>query len=253
MDSLISTSVVADNSTTLLVQNALLNDVDNYIIDEHQQKVLLAGDGDEERIDSIESWGFGRAIDSKGATSLSQGGSVEAPARNESLTIPGLSPTLRKTEYYFTRSRPRYGDLSGCELVDVRAWGAKGDGQSDDTAILNYIFSAAANMSAVVYIPYGVYLVKDTVTIPVGSRVIGQAWPQLMGTGEKFEDLSHPRPVVRVGVPGNQGVAEIQSILFTVRGPTAGAVLLEWNVHESFQGSAGLWGKNSDHIVPLKY
>lgn len=251
MDAFISSSVLADNSTSLLVQNALLNDVDIYIVDESRHEALLAGDGNEERIGSIESWGFGRVVDSKGNPSLTQGGSIEAPERDPSMTTPGLSPSLRKTEYYFRRSRPRYADLGGCDFVDVRAWGAKGDGQSDDTAILNYIFSAAANMSAVVFIPHGVYIIKDTVTIPVGSRVIGQAWPQMMGVGPKFEDTYHPRPVFRVGVPGNQGVVEIQSLLFTTRGPTAGAVLLEWNVHESFQGSCGLWGNGSLHSLPL--
>lgn len=32
-------------------------------------------------------------------------------------------------------------------------------------------------------------------------------------------------------------------MLFTATGPTAGAILVEWNVHESTQGSAGLWGE----------
>lgn len=38
------------------------------------------------------------------------------------------------------------------------------------------------------------------------------------------------------------GIIEMQSMMVTVSGPTAGAVLMEWNVHESMQGSAGLWG-----------
>jgi glucan 1,3-beta-glucosidase len=34
---------------------------------------------------------------------------------------------------------------------------------------------------------------------------------------------------------------EISDFLFTVQGPTAGAVLVEWNVHESSQGSVAMW------------
>jgi hypothetical protein len=30
---------------------------------------------------------------------------------------------------------------------------------------------------------------------------------------------------------------EISDMLFTVKGPTAGAILMEWNVHEKGQGS----------------
>ena len=45
----------------------------------------------------------------------------------------------------------------------------------------------------------------------------------------------------RVGNPGESGVVEISDMMFTTRGPTAGAILMEWNVHESFQGSAAMW------------
>ncbi|KAH7147069.1 pectate lyase superfamily protein-domain-containing protein [Dactylonectria estremocensis] len=241
MDTLVSSNLGTDNSTSILIQNALLKDVDTYVINEKSGEVLLPGDGNTEKILPIESWGFGKVTDTGGNTTFVRGGNVAAPKRNSTLTRPGPSKSLRNIEYFFTRRRPSYANLAGCELVDVKTWGAKGDGKSDDTAALSRAFAAAANMSAVVYVPYGVYIIKDTVTIPVGSRVIGQAWPQLMGTGAKFEDINKPRPVVRVGVPGNEGVADIQSLMFTVRGPTAGAVLLEWNVHESFQGSAGLW------------
>jgi glucan 1,3-beta-glucosidase len=35
-----------------------------------------------------------------------------------------------------------------------------------------------------------------------------------------------------------KGVIEISDMLFTVQGATAGAILVEWNVHESTQGSS---------------
>jgi hypothetical protein len=33
-------------------------------------------------------------------------------------------------------------------------------------------------------------------------------------------------------------------MMVTVKGPTAGAVVIEWNVAESSLGSAGMWGKS---------
>ncbi|CAM1509011.1 Fc.00g027500.m01.CDS01 [Cosmosporella sp. VM-42] len=241
MDTVISTSLLSDNATSFLIQNGLFNDADTFVVDEKKNKIILNGDGDKSRILPIKSWGYGKVIDTSGKTINVNGGDMPAPKRHSSLTRTPPSPTLRDTKYYYTRRRPTYADLSGCDFINARSWGAKGDSKSDDTAILNYIFSAAANMSAVVYIPYGIYVITDTVNIPVGSRVIGQTWPQILATGEKFQDINAPRPAVKVGVRGNEGIVEIQSLLFTVRGPTAGAVLLEWNVYESFQGSAGLW------------
>jgi polygalacturonase len=40
--------------------------------------------------------------------------------------------------------------------------GAKGDGSTDDTVILNSVLSYAANLSSVVYFPFGVYMIQDT-------------------------------------------------------------------------------------------
>ena len=58
-----------------------------------------------------------------------------------------------------------------------------------------------------------------------------------MGTGSYFGDLKNPKIMVQVGQPGDSGVLEIVEMLFTVKGATAGAILMEWNVHESTQGS----------------
>jgi hypothetical protein len=234
----ISTSLFADNSTSFLLQNSRFTNVGAIVRDDFQHTTLLAGGTGTTNVDS---WGFGKVSNSTGDIAFVNAHSIAFPARPEDLTKVGTMGSSQR--HFFSRRRPSYANLGNSQLMDVKAYGAKGDGTSDDTVVLNYIFSAAANMSAIVYIPFGVYLVRDTVVIPVGSRIIGQAWPQIMGTGPKFADMNHPRTVVKVGEPGTSGVIEIQSMMFTVKGPTAGAVLVEWNVHESFQGSAGLWGE----------
>jgi len=141
----------------------------------------------------------------------------------------------------FTRSRPDYTDIAQSQIFDVKAYGVLGDGKSDDTAALNSVLAVAANLSSIVWIPFGVYIITDTLHVPLGSRIVGQAWSQIMASGAKFQNIDSPHVAVQVGIPGDVGVIEMQDLMFTVSGPTAGAVLVEWNVHESIQGSAGLW------------
>lgn len=69
-----------------------------------------------------------------------------------------------------------------------------------------------------------------------------------MASGSKFQDELHPRVAVKVGNEGDVGIVEIQDMLFTVSGDIAGVVLMEWNVYESTQGSAGLWGKYLEKV-----
>jgi glucan 1,3-beta-glucosidase len=47
--------------------------------------------------------------------------------------------------------------------------------------------------------------------------------------------------IARVGNEGETGVVEISDLMFTTRGTTAGAVLMEWNVHEESQGSVAMF------------
>lgn len=229
----ISTSIISDNSTALLLSNSGFYAVDTIVQDSTKKKVLLAGGS---KTVNVNAWGFGRVTSADGKTTFLNGAALESPNRDSSLVFG-------PRKEFFTRRRPKYDDLGFSQILDAKAYGARGDGQSDDTAVLNHLFAAAANMSAIVYMPFGVYLIKDTVEIPVGSRIIGQAWPQIMVTGSKFANSLKPHVAVRVGRPGQVGVVEIQTLMFTVRGATAGAIMMEWNVHEAVQGSAGLWGK----------
>ena len=48
--------------------------------------------------------------------------------------------------------------------------------------------------------------------------------------------------MLKVGDEGSVGDVEMQDLLFTNRGATAGLVLVEWNIKARSPGSAGLWG-----------
>ncbi|CAG8040248.1 unnamed protein product [Penicillium olsonii] len=230
----IVTSLLADNSTSLLLQNVGFFNVKNSITDNVLSKVLLAG-GDEVKLDN---WAFGRVMNAYGESSFIDGAAIPTMDRVESLLSTELAYVRPN---FYTRRRPKYTDIGQSQIINLKSAGAKGDGVTDDTTALNSIFSAAANMSSIVFVPFGIYRVTDTIKIPVGSRVIGQAWPQIMGEGKRFSNQLARRPVVQVGEPDESGVVEIQDMMFTVKSATAGAVLLQWNVHEITRGSAGLW------------
>ncbi|RHZ63004.1 hypothetical protein CDV55_105196 [Aspergillus turcosus] len=229
----ITTTLYNENSTALLLQNVGFYNTQNAILDNSSNQALIPG-GNQTIIDL---WGFGMVNDPNGARFVP---GIDLLAMNRTDSLVGTNVYNVKPNW-FTRRRPKYADLGNTQVLDVKALGAKGDGVTDDTTVLNSILTRAANMSAITFFPHGVYVIKDTLKIPKNSRIIGQAWSQIMATGSKFQDANNPLVAVQVGKEGDVGIAEIQDLLFTVKGPTAGAVLVEWNIHEEAQGSAGLW------------
>ncbi|KAG8427490.1 hypothetical protein J3459_006668 [Metarhizium acridum] len=227
----ISTSLLHENSTSMLVQNCRFQRTKTVLRDVAKNVNLLPGGSDE----VVESWGFGKMVQGDaGLSEFQNGNNIPAANRTAGLTVSPFGNI-------FSRSAPTYQDVPGSNFINIKAMGAKGDRKSDDTAIINQILEYAANTSSVVFFPYGEYLVSDTVNIPVGSRIVGQVWPQIIGAGKAFQDERLPRPVVRVGQPGDAGIIEISDMLFTTYAGSAGAVVVEWNVQQSTQGSACMW------------
>ena len=59
----------------------------------------------------------------------------------------------------------------------------------------------------------------STVTIPTGTRMVGEAWSVLSGKGPAFQDQDNPQVVFKVGEKGCQGIIEITDIIFSTVGP----------------------------------
>lgn len=59
--------------------------------------------------------------------------------------------------------------------IDVRSYGAKGDGVADDTAAIQAAMNEAAKSGTTVCIPAGKYLVKGSLKVPAGVQVKGAA------------------------------------------------------------------------------
>lgn len=91
----------------------------------------------------------------------------------------------------------------------------------------------------------GFYIVTKTLTIPAGTRLVGEGWSVIAGKGHKFQNQDDPRAVVRVGEKGceEKGATEITDVVFTTVGPTPGAIVVEWNVRQpdGEQAGAGMW------------
>jgi glucan 1,3-beta-glucosidase len=112
-----------------------------------------------------------------------------------------------------------------------------GDGTTDDTAAIQAILDAAAAEGKLVFFPQGIYILTDTLVIPAGSRLVGEAWTQLSASGAKFADTRNPRSMIRVGDRGGErGVVQMSDFVFTVAEVLPGAVLMEVNMAGERQG-----------------
>ncbi|KAK7959253.1 pectin lyase-like protein [Apiospora aurea] len=193
----IVTTLLAENSTSVLIQNVGFFNVRDAITDDARGQTLLPG-GDQIIVDS---WGFGMINNgTDGKTAFVSGAEIPAMQRKPALVgevYPHQVPNM------FTRRRPKYHDVNARKVMNVKALGARGDGVTDDTDALNSIIEGAANTSSIVFFPFGMYMVSDTLRVPVGSRIVGQAWAQIMGYGDKFSDETQPRPIVEVGRKGD--------------------------------------------------
>lgn len=114
---------------------------------------------------------------------------------------------------------PTYEQYTADQVVNVKSVkGAPvyGDGSTDDTDNINVILSMHAGCK-LIYFPAGTYIVTDTITVPDGTRIIGDAYGSaISAVGSKFTDEHSPRAMVRVGYPGDVGVAQISDMMFTV-------------------------------------
>ena len=125
-------------------------------------------------------------------------------------------------------------------VISVKSHGAKGDGKTDDTRALQSILDTYSS-SHIIFFDAGTYRISSTLTIPVGSRIVGEMWSTILLDGHVFNDSDHPVVGVRVGKEGDVGLVEISDLVFTTVAGSAGAIVLQINVRESYPGAVGIW------------
>jgi glucan 1,3-beta-glucosidase len=189
------------------------------------QAILLAGNS------KISSFAQGRQYPTPNGGKAVQASQTGTPKPTVLLNAAGN---------VFTRSKPQYENEQVSSFLSVKNHGAAGDGITDDTEAIQNIFNSAS-ASDIVYFDHGAYLITKTVTVPKNIRITGEIWPLIMAGGTAFQSQANPVPVFQVGQPGDVGSVEISDLIFETVGPQPGAIMVEWNVAETSQGSAGMW------------
>ena len=165
---------------------------------------------------------------------------VSSTRIQQQLTQPTMPSALLSNGKIFERSKPQYETVPASSFVSVKSNGAVGDGNADDTQAIQNVFNSVT-AGEIVYFDHGAYRITQTVKVPPNITITGEIWPLIMADGASFNDSSSPQPVFQVGNPGDTGAVEMSDLIFETLGPAPGAILLEWNVQETSQGSCGLW------------
>ncbi|KAF3920271.1 hypothetical protein AA313_de0208584 [Arthrobotrys entomopaga] len=213
---------------TLVIDNLATTNVPAIVADMSGGAILAGSSGPM----IVDSWGQGRVYSPSGGKRV-QGALSPKPNKPTAL--------LSSNGAIFERSRPQYADVPASQIVSARSCGAKGDGQTDDTAALQALIND--NVGKVIFIDHGVYKLTSTLYIPANTKIVGECWPVLISEGSFFADSTKPKPVVEVGKPGEVGGVELSDLIVETAGPAGGAILIEWNTADApgQQGSNGMW------------
>ncbi|GAB1315520.1 hypothetical protein MFIFM68171_05730 [Madurella fahalii] len=220
-------------TTSITLDNVAFSNVQAAVAD-NAGKTWLAGS-----VGRVDTYTIGPAFFNAGSDGDSGNYTLDTTSKTprlETLTRANNNE-LPKTPY-FSRQKPLY---EGATIVQMKRH-AKGDGVTDDTADFQRVINQYAGTGTVIFVDAGSYILTDTITIPPGTKMVGQCWSQLVASGAKFQNASNPHVLFRVGAEGGEtGNVEIQDLLFTTRGPTAGLVAVEWNMEADGKGTAAMW------------
>ncbi|KAF3929479.1 hypothetical protein ABW19_dt0200131 [Dactylella cylindrospora] len=169
--------------------------IDNLLVEGTTKDIVYGLDGEsilEGTLDgsplTIKSWAIGRRYTNTDGTGAYVAGHVDpAPSKPEGL--------LGQSGKYFTRSRPQYENLAASEFIIATDHDIMNDGSGDQSAAINSLLENANGRP--VFFPAGIYQVKGTVFVPVGTRMVGEGWSQIMGYDDYFNDEHEPKVMVK--------------------------------------------------------
>lgn len=113
---------------------------------------------------TIKSWAQGHRYNPTGPTNLN-GNNIGTNPRPASLVSNGK---------FYVRSKPQYANIAAGSFMSVRSGGAVGNGMQDDTAAVQKVINAAAAAGKICFFDSGMYLVTSTISIPAGSKIVGE-------------------------------------------------------------------------------
>ncbi|KAL4949464.1 pectate lyase superfamily protein-domain-containing protein [Aspergillus filifer] len=203
--------------------------IDGPIVDTSGRQYLGAG--------YYDNWVLGPTY-SGNTRSWTAGASLSYPRESSLLgsRVDGLNNAP-----YLERAKNQYANRSIADFVQLKSLGVKGDGVTDDTVAIQRALNEYGSGDKIIFVDAGTYILTDTVIVPKDAKIHGEAWSQFVASGSRFSDTSNPRVMLRIGNGGDVGTVEMQDLILTTRGGTAGAVLMEWNVRAASPGAAALW------------
>ena len=96
----------------------------------------------------------------------------------------------------------------GSGVMNVKDYGAKGDGITDDTGAFRKALKAVQMHFQIIYVPNGTYLVTDTISwgawITLQGQNRGQTIIRLKDNCPGYADPARPKPVMHAAMPGNK-------------------------------------------------
>lgn len=155
------------------------------------------------------------------------GNTPSAGRRPSSLLVNGKFPIVTPNQHT---------DKTAADVINLKDTSQNGgikvlgDGNNIDGPGLQAGLNKAASAGKIAYLPFGVYRVDDTLTIPPGTILFGNGWSTIQGIGQNFKTESNPRPVVQVGAPGSSGTAEIHDIRVNAGEQLPGGILVQVNM-----------------------
>jgi glucan 1,3-beta-glucosidase len=218
-----TTSSSPATAGSVILENVVLNNVATAAVQSPNGNVLSGGSR------TISAWGQGHTYVPNGPTTFQ--GTFSPPSR------PG---SLLSGSKYYEQSKPQFESLSVSSFVTARSFGATGNGNTDDTTALQNAINSAASSGKVLYVDAGTYKVTNTITIPAGSKIVGEAYPVILSSGGVFNNVNSPVPVVKVGNSGDNGQVQWTDMIVSTQGAQAGAILIQWNLATSGTPS-GMW------------
>jgi len=146
-------------STGVIIEHVNFQGVDKAVADTSGATLLQASG-------TIDHWALGPVHSAAGSRDFSRGGKIGSFRR-----VNGL---LDDQGNYFERAKPQYEDRALGDFVQIRDFGAKGDGVTDDTAA----FQSAlyASQGKILFVDAGSYIITRTLEIPIGSKIVGETW-----------------------------------------------------------------------------
>jgi polygalacturonase len=139
---------------------------------------------------------------------------------------------------------------SDAGVINVKDFGAKGDGITDDTAAIQAALNAYPNGMRIIYLPNGTYLVSNTLTWPAGTPGTGNEYKNTILQGQSeggtliklknnavgFTDVNAPKSVIFTGpAPAQRFGNSIRNLTVDTGTGNPGASGIQFNA--SNQGS----------------